>query len=257
MGTGITLGAHLTPNARKHIEQADIVFSAMNSSLARLWLSEMNPNVHDLQQYYQKGKPRKQTYKEMVEAMLKAVRDGKNVVGAFYGHPGIFASPPHWAIEQAREEGYQAQMLPGISADDCLLADCGVDPGQRGCASFEASQFIRNHRPVDNSAYLILWQVGILGDSDYQFTTSTPYKQLLVDVLSEYYPLDHQITLYEAQTLAIESTRITQIKLGEFPVTATSQITTMLLPPSAKLKANKEIRAKLAQLDAISLQNCG
>ncbi|TLU66814.1 hypothetical protein FE810_04720 [Thalassotalea litorea] len=251
VGTGITLGAHLTPNARNHITQADIVFSAMNSSFGRLWLTEMNSNVHDLQQYYQKGKPRSETYQKMVAVMLDAVRDGNKVVGAFYGHPGIFATPPHTAIAIAKQEGYLAQMLPGISADDCLLADCGIDPGKNGCASFEANQFIRYHRPIDNSAYLILWQVGILGDSGHQFSTSEPYKQLLVEVLHQNYPLHHEIILYEAPTLAIESPRITPITLAEFAQTPTSQITTMLIPPCTQMQKNAGIQAKLAQLDRI------
>jgi hypothetical protein len=37
-------------------------------------------------------------------------------VGAFYGHPGEFAMPPHRVIETAKSEGYAAHIIPGISA---------------------------------------------------------------------------------------------------------------------------------------------
>jgi hypothetical protein len=41
----------------------------------------------------------------MVDAIMKEVRQGRNVCGAFYGHPGVFALVAHEAIETARSEG--------------------------------------------------------------------------------------------------------------------------------------------------------
>jgi hypothetical protein len=38
-------------------------------------------------------------------------------------------------------------MLPGISAEDCLFADLGIDPGIYGCQSYEATDFLANGRP--------------------------------------------------------------------------------------------------------------
>ena len=52
--------------------------------------------------------------------MLSHVRKEENVVGVFYGHPGVFVSPSHRTLALARDEGYIANMLPGISAEDCL-----------------------------------------------------------------------------------------------------------------------------------------
>ena len=65
--------------------------------------------------------------------MLQEVRLGKVVVGVFYGHPGIFVAPSHRAISIARAEGYEAKMLPAVSAEDSLYADLGVDPSRCGC----------------------------------------------------------------------------------------------------------------------------
>ena len=64
----------------------------------------------------------------MAEAILEPVRAGKRVCAAFYGHPGVFVLPSHDAISRARAEGFEATMLPGVSAEDCLVADLGVDP---------------------------------------------------------------------------------------------------------------------------------
>lgn len=249
VGTGMTVGAHMAPLARSHIENADIVFFA-GHPLMEMWVSQMNPNLHSLQVYYDEGKDRRITYKEMVHAMMTEVRAGKKVVGAFYGHPGVFALPPHRVIETAKREGYAAHMVPGISAEDCLYADLGVDPGIFGSQHFEASQFMFYQRNVDPSAYLILWQVGIAGDkSAAKLSTGKAYRLILIELLNEYYPNDHKVVLYECPTVAMKKPRIEWITLGDFADAELSLITTLLIPPSQKLKKNKSIIDRLNLLD--------
>jgi hypothetical protein len=64
---------------------------------------------------------------------------------ALYGHPGVFACVGHEAIERARAEGIDAQMLPGISAEDCLFAELGVDPAVGG--RLVGGCLVGGHRP--------------------------------------------------------------------------------------------------------------
>ena len=249
VGTGMTVGAHIAPIARSHIENADIVFFA-GHPLMEMWVRGMNSNLHSLQIFYAEGKDRRITYKEMVNAMMTQVRAGKKVVGAFYGHPGVFAMPPHRVIATAKEEGYTAHMVPGISAEDCLYADLGVDPGIFGSQHFEASQFMFYQRNIDPSAYLILWQVGIAGDkSAAKLSTGKAYREVLVELLNEYYPNEHKVALYECPTVAMKPPRIEWITLGDFVDAELSLITTMLLPPSQKIKKNQIIIDRLALLD--------
>ena len=94
VGIGMTLGSHISPRARSYIEQADVVFAGMSDGIVELWLKEMNQDVRSLQPYYQEGKSRMKTYREMVEAIMTEVRAGKRACGVFYGHPGVFAWVP-------------------------------------------------------------------------------------------------------------------------------------------------------------------
>lgn len=249
VGTGMTVGAHIAPIARSHIINADIVFFA-GHPLIEMWLSEMNSNVHSLQVFYGEGKDRRITYKEMVNAMMTEVRSGKKVVGAFYGHPGVFALPPHRVIDTARTEGYAAHMEPGISAEDCLYADLGVDPGVLGSQHFEASQFMFYQRNIDPSAYLILWQVGIAGDKSVsRLSTGKAYRKILIELLNEHYPPEHQVALYECPISPLDKPRIDWIALKDFDEAHVTLITTMLIPPSKKLLKNQQILNKLDELD--------
>lgn len=250
VGIGITLGSHISPLARSHIQQADVVFAGVSDGIVELWLSEMHPDVRSLQRFYGEGKSRLKTYREMVDAILSEVRAGKRVCAVFYGHPGIFASAPHKAIEQARAEGYDAHMEPGISSEDCLYADLGIDPGARGCQHYEATQFMRYRRVVDPSAWLILWQIGLAGDqSKKRFATGASYRQVLVDVLARDYPSHHEVIIYQAATLPIQSPRIERIALSALPQANVGMPDTLVVPPSRSLQPDADTRVRLAALD--------
>ena len=250
VGIGMTLGAHISPRSRSHIEQADVVFAAVSDPLVELWLQEMNPAVRSLQPLYAQGKSRHDTYREMVSAMLGPVRAGQTVCGVFYGHPGVFAQAPHEAVAQAREEGFDAVMEPGISAEDCLYADLGIDPGKTGCQHYEASQLMFYQRRLDTSAVLVLWQVGIAGDRSFRrFETAPAYRQLLVDLLAEHYPLDHPCIVYEAATLPIHRPRMDTVALRDLARVAMSAHSTVVLPPCQPLQANSAMLARIAELE--------
>jgi len=251
VGLGMTLGSHLTPLARSHIEQADVVFAGLSDNIVETWLQRMHPDVRSLQPYYREGKSRMRTYREWVDVMMAEVRAGKRVCGVFYGHPGIFAWSPHKAVETARAEGFEAHMEPGISAEDFLYADLGIDPGSVGCTHFEATQLLFYERRIDASAYLVLWQVGVVGDrSPARVATGAAYRQILVDVLAADYPLDHEIILYRAATLPIERPRIRRVALRDLPHTAMSTEETVVIPPAAALKPNLSVQERLAALSS-------
>lgn len=251
VGLGMTLGSHLSPLARSHIEQSDVVFAALSDAIVELWLEQMHPDVRSLQPYYGKGdKSRAITYREWVEVMMAEVRNGKKVCAVFYGHPGIFAWSPHEVIKVARAEGFRAHMEPGISAEDCLYADLGIDPGRCGCQHYEASQLLFYETRINSQAYLVLWQVGLVGDrSMKRFATGPQYRQVLVDVLSQDYPLDHELIIYRGATLPIEQPRIRRVRLQDLQATAVSAEETVVVPPASTLRPNRMMRERLAMLD--------
>lgn len=246
VGTGMTLGSHISPLSRSYIEQADVVFVLVADGTTELWIQSMNADVRSLQPYYAEGQSRMITYKQMVAAMLAEVRSGKKVCGAFYGHPGVFAWVPHQAIKEAKALGYQAHMEPGISAEDCLYADLALDPGTYGCQHYEASNLMFYQRTIDTAAYLILWQIGVAGDKSLaKFTTGGAYREVLVELLSQWYPLDHQVILYEAVNLPIKPPRIERIPLSDLPKAQMDLKTTLVIPPATTAKANQVILDKL------------
>jgi Tetrapyrrole (Corrin/Porphyrin) Methylases len=210
----------------------------------------MRPDAHSLQPYYAEGKRRTDSYREMVEAMLAEVRAGRRVCGVFYGHPGVFALVPHRAVAQARAEGFEAEMQPGVSAEDCLYADLGIDPGTYGCQHYETSQLMFYKRRIDPSAYLILWQIGVAGDRSLaRFGTGPAYRRLLLALLAEEgYPSEHEVIVYEAATLPINPPRLERMPLSALVDAELRLQSTLVVPPAQSMQRNEAI---LAQIDRI------
>ncbi len=241
VGTGINHAGHISIISESHIKSADIVFCGVAESLTEQWIASLNSNMVSLQQFYADGKFRPDTYREMRDAILEAVRAGKRVCAAFYGHPGVFASISHMAIKMAREEGYRAEMEPGISAESCLYADLGFDPADNGCQSFEANQLMFYKRAVDTAALLLVWQIALAGEhTSTRFVTTPEALQSFVDVMEEYgYPDDHEVILYEAASLPIIPHRADRITLGTLPQAKLNGITTLVVPPATNPIQNK------------------
>ncbi|WKE63905.1 SAM-dependent methyltransferase [Gallaecimonas kandeliae] len=231
VGLGITLGQHVSERALSEIQNADKVLVLVDG-VALEWLKTVRPDLVSLHPCYGRDKSRKLAYQDMRDLIMAEVRQGFKVCCVFYGHPGIFADVPHMAIQATRALGLEARMDPGISAEACLYADLGLDPGKRGVASMEATQFLVFKRQIDPSALLLLWQVGICGDlSLKRFDTQEAKLALLVEKLSQYYPPDHEVILYEAAQLPIQDFRAQRLALKDLPRAQTAQITTLVVPP--------------------------
>ncbi|MEO3681023.1 SAM-dependent methyltransferase [Shewanella vesiculosa] len=249
VGTGLQLAGQIGALSLSYIEHADVVFSLVPDGFSERWLMSLNSDVRSLQPYYaQCGeiKNRRATYAEMVNAVLCEVRLGKLVVCALYGHPGVFACVGHLSIKQARLEGYDASMLPGISAEACLWADLGIDPGNSGHQSFEATQFMIYHHVPDPTTHLLLWQIALAGEHTLtQFSTTKARLQILVEHLTQWYPLDHQVVIYEAANLPFQSPVIERMALSSLPEARLTPISTLLIPPAKQITLNHEMLAKL------------
>ncbi len=250
VGTGIQLLRQTTLEALQHIRDAEKLLYLVADDVTAAWLAAENPTAESLGSSLRDGEPRLAAYQEMVGRMLAPVRDGARVCAVFYGHPGVFVFASHEAVRQAREAGLEARMLPGVSAEDCLFADLGIDPASHGCQSFEATDFLLCKRIHDPRSVLVLWQVGLVGYVTTQASYDDAALTLLQRVLSAAYPPDHELILYRASThpeAAFEASRFPLDRLGAIEA---GKSTTLVVPPLAPAEADPE---RVAELNALLL----
>ncbi len=244
VGCGLRFGQS-TLEAKEQIEKADKVLHLAAEKHTIEWLKSLHGNVETLMRFYEKGKPRKKTYDEMVDRILFFVRQGWRVCVVMYGHPGVFVDPTHRAIRIAREEGYEANMFPGISAEDCLFADLGVDPSSQGCQSFETTRFLVYRYIFDPRSMLILWQVGVIGIREFQYPfVDRGGLAVLVDYLTPFYGPLHEVTVYEAAAYRDEPAKILRMPLAELNGSHVTVNSTLMIPPKERAPADQEMRRK-------------
>jgi uncharacterized protein YabN with tetrapyrrole methylase and pyrophosphatase domain len=247
VGTGIKAVRHMTFEAQEEIRNADVVLYLVADPVVAQWIHELNKNAEALHRFYSEDKPRIETYNGITEYVLETMRKGHRVCFALYGHPGVFVYPSHRAIEAARRDGFEAEMQPGVSAEDCLFADLGIDPGSQGCQSFEATDFLVFRRVFDPQTPLILWQIAVIGDFGYN--PGRPYNEaglaVLVDTLSETYGSDHEVVVYEAAQYAVSNPVMDRVALKDIRSARLSGISTLYVPRKGKGKVDKEMLARL------------
>lgn len=249
VGTGIQLG-HITTEAQAYIQNAEKLFFLVADPITFDWISHQNPTAESLHTFYNDTENRLAVYNAMVERILEYVRQGNNVCTAFYGHPGVFVYPSHEAIRRARLEGYNAKMLPGISAEDCLFADLGIDPGHNGCQSFEATHFAVYRPSISSFVPLILWQIDAIGNLGWSRDKSQNRRdrqglQLLVDILTTDYSMDHVVSVYEAAQFPVCDPVIQRVPLSLLPETSINGISTLYVPPNPLPAPDKNMLARL------------
>ncbi len=243
VGSGICSVSQLTLEAVAWIEAADVVCYVLADPLTQRWIHQHARETEDLARLHRPDLPRLHAYRAMSDRLVEHARAGRLVVAVFYGHPGVFTSPSHWAVAAARANGIPARMLAAVSAEDCLFADLGVDPGDGACQSYEATDMIIRARVPATDAHLIVWQVGVVAQLGLGGSGSRV--DALVAYLRRFYPGDHLVTHYQAaQSVAADA--VVQVvplaDLASLPLAVTS---TLYVPPLTTRDWDLELAAAL------------
>lgn len=235
IGSGIKFASHLSLESKAYIEQAELVLMLVSDKHLEEWLSSLNKNTINLsEKFYHGDQQRTDIYQAIADYIVGQVKQNQHVCFVTYGHPGVFASAPHNAIKQTQAFGYPAKMTPGISAEDCLLADLLIDPADHGCQQYEVTQFLVEQPKFDPHADLILWQIGSLGNTKVtnknKINRSRDKLIILKNYLLNFYPGEHLVTMYIAAIYPGQEPVIDTFKLDQLERYKTRGLETLFVP---------------------------
>ena len=244
IGSGIKSLAHMTLEARSWLDRADVIFYLLADPASEVWIQKSYPGSIDLSRLYSENVQRSDVYKAMVEKMMVPVREGKTVVSIYYGHPGVFVTPTHVAVQTAREEGYSARMLPGVSATDCMYADIGFNPSEVGMQFYEATDLLVYNKVLHPENNVVIWQIGLVGNpTSLDDASKLP---ILIDYLSKFYDPDCEVAHYQGSVFSVCDPMIEWIPLRELGKGArVTSMSTLYIPPQKKPQVDMEMMRRL------------
>ncbi len=246
VGSGIKFLSHLTIEAKVNIEEADKVLYLVNEPAIKQWICKANINSESLDKIYFKYEYRLESYKAITNYIIDQLKSDKKICVVLYGHPCVYAKPALDAVCQARQLGYYAKVLPGISAEDCLFSDLLINPGSHGCQSFDATNLLVSKKHIDITCHIIVWQVGVIGTLRHaKIHNNKVGLDFLIEYLCTYYDKDHKIIVYEAAQYAGLEPLIKSINLSLLTTNDVSRISTIYIPPAKSPVQDKEMIEKL------------
>ncbi len=229
---GTTAVSHVTIEAQRRIEQSDKVIYLGADPLTEHWLRSLNARVEAPDGPDERNAPPPQRADRIVERALGYVRAGLSVCIADQGASAIGGHASHEAIKRSRAEGYRAVVAPGVSMEDCLFADLGLDPRQ-GYQMYNAADFLTRRRRPDTSSGLILRFVGGLGERGPVAADTEPAFGLapLVEALAPLYGPEHEVILYEPAVYAAIDPSIRHCGIGELAAAKATVMSSLYVPP--------------------------
>jgi precorrin-6B methylase 1 len=244
VGTGIKAIVQVTPEAVEAITRAEKVLYLLGEPFTAEYVERLNPTAESLLSLYEVGESRRLAYRRIVQRILECLAC-RDVCVVFYGHPTAFVAPATEALRRARSLGYRARVIPGVSAEGCLFADLGIDPGPTGVQSYEATDFVIRPRNFDRFALLVLWQVGVFGSATYNPGGSHPPLEVLAEVLRPHYGAPHEVLLYTASCHPAFEARVDVYTVGTLCDANATPSSTLLVPPVGQPPVDRDMEARL------------
>jgi siroheme synthase len=194
-GLGIQTVCQVTREAENAIRSSrEVLYLDTGVATAR-YLESLCPRATPLyEESYAEGRPRTGAYEHMAARVVEAALDHPPVTFAIHGHPLVAVHAPFLVMAMAEALGLRVEVVPGISALDCLLADLRIDPVIHGMQMYEATDLLLRRRPLQPDVPLILWQIGPLETCLHTMRVSKPERfTRLVAYLSRFYPARHEV----------------------------------------------------------------
>lgn len=246
VGSGIKFLSHLTTETKSHIQQSDVVLYLVNDPAMKEWIKQNSRRSESLDHLYSQYPLRIDCYRAITKYIIETVNQNGHVCVVLYGHPSLFSQPGLKAAQLAQQAGIPTQILPGISAEDCLLADLFIDTSTCGCQSFEATDFLLNRRRFDPMSHLLLWQIDVIGALDHaQHHDNQKGIRLLAKTLMQSYSENHDVIIYEAAQYPSFQPLVIKTSVSQLHTATLSPISTLYIPPLSQQPYDKNLAIEL------------
>lgn len=246
-GTGIKFLSHLTIEVKSAIETSCCVVFLLNEPAMKNWVVKNAKKYVSLDDIYFSSEQRSESYDKIANELLSTIQKNDDVCFLIYGHPTFFSSVVEKIKKIISSEEIIIQVMPGISAMDCLFADLKIDPGSMGLQSYDATEFLLYDENFSTTSHLVLWQIAIIGEirvvnnNEINLDRQKKAITILIKKLLIHYPEDHIVYLYVASQYPSIEFELVSIELQKLTEINISRLATLYIPPAKEKIINSNI----------------
>jgi len=246
-GTGIKFLSHLSYEVQAAVKHSDCVLYLVNEPAIKNWIATNSKKSLSLDDAYFSCQRRSNSYSMIEKKVAEQLESYSKVCLLVYGNPVFFSTAAVKISLDLSKKGISVDVMPAISALDCLFTDLRVDPANDGFQSYEATSFVvYDHDFITNSS-LILWQIGVIGivDTITEKKTCDPNNRVfmgfLVEKLLSKYPPYHLCYIYVAAQYPGSSPQISECQISQLSDIDIDRLATLYIPPSSNKIAKKDL----------------
>ncbi len=209
VGAGIMAVNQMTIEARGWIEAADKVLSSGVDPITERWIAGLNEKAETVSDT------------EAAPCALNYVREGLIVCAVHGGDARVWLE----VARICRIESRRATLVPGVSTEDCLFSDLGIDPLQDGVQIYDATDYLVHGRERITSAGLVLRRMGQAKNAR-GFCDSALARDLKAS-----YGAEHEAVLYEPARYSVFDPTVRRCTIGQLGGLAVTAQTSLYVPP--------------------------
>jgi uncharacterized protein YabN with tetrapyrrole methylase and pyrophosphatase domain len=246
-GTGIKFLSHLTIEVKSAIETSSCVVFLLNEPAMKNWVVKNSKKYISMDNIYFSSKLRLDSYSKIVDEVFLNLQENDDICFLMYGHPTFFSSVVAEITKSISFEKVLIQIMPGISAIDCLFSDLRIDPGKKGLQSYDATEFILYDEIFSTTSHLVLWQIAIIGEfgiinnSEINVNCQKKAMEILISKLIKHYPRDHRVSLYVASQYPSVEFELKSIELQKLNIINIPRLATLYVPPLKEKTLNLNV----------------
>ncbi len=236
VGSGVRVPGQFTQESLDALRTCRTIITILPHIGVTPFLQQIGPPVEDVSYLYQTGRPRSETYDEVVARVLDAAAAGGPIGYVTSGNPILFDQTTRAVLAGAEQRGLTVTVYPGVSVLDTVLVDLQHDIGATGLQIFGASWLMANRIQPRPDVPCILLQINVFGT-----TLTTEGAELrpgalipLRDLLLGVYPPEHELIFVESPVFWFEQPRRHAVRLGDLgEVGPRETVTSTLFIPAA------------------------
>lgn len=246
-GSGIKFLSHLSYETQSAIKGSDFVLYLLNEPAIKKWISENAKLSLSLDSEYFSSIKRKDSYLAIEKAVVEKLDLYESVCFIVYGNPLFFSTSALNLAKNISRKEVNVEVIPAISALDCLFVDLRVDPAINGFQSYEATSFVLSEQMFNTDSSLILWQIGVVGITKVLHgknelnSSHQCFLNLLVKHLLKFYDKCQVCYLYVAAQYPGVTPDIKKVLVSELLGTSINRLATLYIPPATKKNIKKEL----------------